>query len=56
MADEESAVATEEPEPEQGAGEEQEHTPELEAGPSGLALVHHAPEHTHPSTVKYVGM
>jgi cytochrome c oxidase subunit 4 len=48
MADEESsAVATEEPAP----------TPELEAGaPSGLALVHHAPEHTHPSPVKYVGI
>jgi cytochrome c oxidase subunit IV len=48
MADEESAVATEEPEPEA--------TPELEAGPSGLALVHHAPEHAHPSPVKYVGI
>ena len=32
-------------------------TPELEAGaPSGLALVHHAPEHSHPSPVKYVGI
>jgi cytochrome c oxidase subunit 4 len=32
-------------------------TPELEAGaPSGLALVHHAPEHTHPSPAKYVGI
>ena len=41
-----AAVATEEPEP----------TPELEAGPSGLALVHHAPEHAHPSPVKYVGI
>jgi cytochrome c oxidase subunit IV len=49
MADEESAaVATEEPEPEA--------TPELEAGPSGLALVHHAPEHAHPSPVRYVGI
>jgi cytochrome c oxidase subunit IV len=45
------AVATEEP--------EEPTTPELEAGdpgPSGLALVHHAPEHTHPSPVKYVGI
>jgi cytochrome c oxidase subunit IV len=42
------AVATEEPE---------STTPELEAGsPSGLALVHHAPEHTHPSPLKYVGI
>ena len=51
MADEETtAVATEEPEPEPT-------TPELEAGsPSGLALVHHAPEHTHPSPVRYVGI
>jgi cytochrome c oxidase subunit IV len=52
MADEQeeaSAVATEE-EPEAA-------TPELEAGaPSGLALVHHAPEHTHPSPAKYVGI
>ena len=52
MADEEStAVATEEP--------DEPTTPELEAGdqgPSGLALVHHAPEHTHPSPVKYVGI
>ena len=53
MADEESATegavaTTEEPEPP---------TPELEAGaPSGLALVHHAPEHSHPSPVKYVGI
>ena len=32
-------------------------TPELEAGASsGLALVHHAPEHSHPSPVKYVGI
>lgn len=32
-------------------------TPELEAGaPSGLGLVHHAPEHSHPSPVKYVGI
>ncbi len=32
-------------------------TPELGAGaPSGLALVHHAPEHTHPSPAKYVGI
>jgi cytochrome c oxidase subunit IV len=46
-----AAVATEEP--------EEPTTPELEAGdagPSGLALVHHAPEHTHPSPVKYVGI
>jgi len=49
MADEEtSAVATEEP--------EEPSTPELEAAPSGLALVHHAPEHTHPSPAKYVGI
>ena len=52
MADEESAegavATTEEPEAA---------TPELEAGaPSGLALVHHAPEHSHPSPVKYVGI
>jgi cytochrome c oxidase subunit IV len=46
---EEGAVATEEPEQEAA-------TPELEAGPSGLALVHHAPEHTHPSPAKYVGI
>jgi cytochrome c oxidase subunit IV len=45
----EGAVATTE-EPEAS-------TPELEAGaPSGLALVHHAPEHSHPSPVKYVGI
>ncbi len=54
MADEESgAVATEEPEP------EPEQTPELEAGDpteAGLALVHHAPEHAHPSPAKYVGI
>ena len=53
MADEEAAVATEEPEP------EPEQTPELEAGDpaqAGLALVHHAPEHTHPTPVKYVGI
>ena len=32
-------------------------TPELEAGaPTGLGLVHHAPEHSHPSPVKYVGI
>ncbi len=55
MADEEqttAAVATEE-EPEQAQ------TPELEAGDptaAGLALVHHAPEHSHPSPVKYVGI
>ena len=53
MADDESsAVATEEP--------EEPATPELEAGEdpvtAGLALVHHAPEHRHPSTVKYVGI
>ena len=51
MADEEvpeGAVAT---------TEEPPATPELEAGaPSGLALVHHAPEHSHPSPVKYVGI
>jgi len=47
-AEEEGAVATEEPEPS---------TPELEAGaPTGLALVHHAPEHSHPSPAKYVGI
>jgi cytochrome c oxidase subunit 4 len=53
MADDESAVATEEPQP------EPEQTPELEAGDpgqAGLALVHHAPEHTHPSPTKYVGI
>ena len=55
MADEESsAVATEEPEPEPEP--ESESTPELEAGTAGLALVHHAPEHSHPSPVKYVGI
>jgi cytochrome c oxidase subunit IV len=53
MADEESgtegAVATTE--------EAEASTPELEAGaPSGLALVHHAPEHSHPSPLKYVGI
>ena len=51
MADEETAVATEEPEAEQ--------TPELEAGDpgqAGLALVHHAPEHSHPTPAKYVGI
>lgn len=52
MADEESgtegAVAT---------TDEPAATPELEAGaPSGLGIVHHAPEHTHPSPVKYVGI
>jgi cytochrome c oxidase subunit IV len=49
MAEEpEAAVATE---------EQPEATPELEAGaPSGLALVHHAPEHTHPSPAKYVAI
>jgi cytochrome c oxidase subunit 4 len=49
MAEEtETAVATEE-QPEAPA--------ELEAGsPSGLALVHHAPEHSHPSPAKYVGI
>jgi len=54
MADEESAVATEESEP-----EPEQQTPELEAGDpatAGLALVHHAPEHTHPTPVKYVGI
>jgi cytochrome c oxidase subunit IV len=57
MADEEAAVATEEPQPEPEG--EPEQTPELEAGDpeaAGLALVHHAPEHTHPSPVKYVGI
>lgn len=47
------AIATEEPQP------EPEETPELEAGDpaqAGLALVHHAPEHTHPSPAKYVGI
>ena len=51
MADEETAVVATEEEPEQ--------TPELEAGDpgaAGLALVHHAPEHTHPSPAKYVGI
>ena len=56
MADEEqTAVATEDATDES----EEPSTPELEAGdpgPSGLALVHHAPEHTHPSPVKYVGI
>jgi cytochrome c oxidase subunit 4 len=45
-----AAVATE---------EEPEQTPELEAGDpgqAGLALVHHAPEHSHPSPTKYVGI
>jgi cytochrome c oxidase subunit IV len=46
MAEEETGVATEEP----------ASTPELEAAPGGLALVHHAPEHTHPSPAKYVGI
>jgi cytochrome c oxidase subunit 4 len=45
----EAAVATAE-------AEEPAPTPELEAPPAGLALVHHAPEHTHPSPVKYVGI
>ena len=48
-----AAVATEEPQT------EAEQTPELEAGDpgqAGLALVHHAPEHTHPSPAKYVGI
>jgi cytochrome c oxidase subunit IV len=53
MADEETstegAVATTEA--------PEETTPELEAGaPTGLGIVHHAPEHTHPSPVKYVGI
>ena len=55
MADDEAAVATEEPQPEPEA----EQTPELEAGDpgaAGLALVHHAPEHSHPSPAKYVGI
>ena len=52
MADEEAAVATEETEPEP----ESESPPELEAGTAGLALVHHAPEHSHPSPAKYVGI
>jgi len=50
MAEEEAAVATE---------DEPEQTPELEAGDpgqAGLALVHHAPEHSHPSPTKYVGI
>ncbi len=56
MADEDAAVATEEPQPEP---EQPEQTPELEAGDpaqAGLALVHHAPEHSHPSPAKYVGI
>ncbi|HYH50417.1 MAG TPA: cytochrome C oxidase subunit IV family protein [Acidimicrobiia bacterium] len=49
----EGAVATEAP----GTEAPETATPELEAGsPSGLALVHHAPEHTHPSPAKYVGI
>jgi cytochrome c oxidase subunit IV len=49
----EGAVATEAPETETP----EPTTPELEAGDhSGLALVHHAPEHTHPSPAKYVGI
>jgi len=54
MAEEEAAVATEE-EPEQTP----EQTPELEAGDpgqAGLALVLLAPEHSHPSPTKYVGI
>ncbi len=50
MAEEETAVATE---------EEPAQTQELEAGDpgqAGLALVHHAPEHSHPSPAKYVGI
>ena len=51
MAEEETAVVATEEQEEEAA------TPELEAGaPSGLALVHHAPEHTHPSPAKYVGI
>ena len=48
-------VATEEPQPES----EPEQTPELEAGDpgqAGLALVHHAPEHSHPTPTKYFGI
>ena len=58
MADEESTagegtVATEET----PAAPEPASPPELEAGaPSGLALVHHAPQHTHPIPPKYVGI
>ncbi len=58
MAEEEAAVATEE-EPEQAPEQTPEQTPELEAGDpgqAGLALVHHAPEHSHPSPTKYVGI
>jgi cytochrome c oxidase subunit 4 len=59
MAETETDVSEETPEP-QGAAvateEQPEQTRELEAGPSGLALVHHAPEHAHPSPVKYVGI
>ena len=51
MAEEETAVVATEEQEEAAA------TPELEAGAtSGLALVHHAPEHTHPSPAKYVGI
>ena len=51
MAEEEAAAVATEEEPEQ--------TPELESGDpgeAGLALVHHAPEHSHPSPTKYVGI
>lgn len=49
MAEEETSAAS------VGTEEGPASTPELEAG-HGLALVHHAPEHTHPSPAKYVGI
>jgi cytochrome c oxidase subunit 4 len=58
MADTESLGDTPQPPGSAAVATEEEpaETPELEAGPSGLALVHHAPEHAHPSPVKYVGI
>jgi len=59
---EETDISGDTPEPPGGAvatEEESEQTPELAAGDpgeAGLALVHHAPEHTHPSPAKYVGI
>ena len=53
----EGAVATEDEATEDEATKEEPASPpELEAGTAGLALVHHAPEHAHPSPVKYVGI